>query len=120
MQLTLLAWRGCVLQQRALMRRSRWERAGCLGCGLQCAATLFFCHAMHLPAFLLHRALHTRTATTCLQGIPAAQFPAQAVLRLLAHAYTVYLMHLTSGGRIAAAAVQKLQLPAIDALAFYR
>ncbi|PRW60809.1 heme oxygenase [Chlorella sorokiniana] len=44
----------------------------------------------------------------------------QAVLRLLAHAYTVYLMHLTSGGRIAAAAVQKLQLPAIDALAFYR
>lgn len=42
------------------------------------------------------------------------------MLRLLAHAYTVYLMHLTSGGRIAAAAVQKLQLPAIDALAFYR
>lgn len=51
---------------------------------------------------------------------PAAHFPAQAVLRLLAHAYTVYLMHLTSGGRIAAAAVQKLLLPAIDALAFYR
>lgn len=48
------------------------------------------------------------------------RLPVQAVLRLLAHAYTVYLMHLTSGGRIAAAAVQKLQLPAIDALAFYR
>ncbi len=44
----------------------------------------------------------------------------QAVLRLLAHAYIALLMHLTSGGRIAAAAAEKLGLAAADALHFYQ
>ena len=44
----------------------------------------------------------------------------QAVLRLLAHAYILHLMHLTSGGRIAAAAAQRLDLASIDALNLHR
>lgn len=43
----------------------------------------------------------------------------QAVLRLLGNAFIVLLMHLTSGGRIAAAAAQKLDLAAGGALAFH-
>lgn len=66
---------------------------------------------VHLVAYVL-----ARKTTPWLAG----PLPLQAVLCLLAHAYTVYLLHLTSGGRIAAAAAQRLQLPACDALAFYR
>lgn len=59
--------------------------------------------------------------THCPRAPPASRYPLpQAVLRLLAHAYTFYLMHLTSGGRIAAAAAAKLDLAAADALAFYK
>lgn len=43
----------------------------------------------------------------------------EAVLRLLAHAYIVHLMQVTSGGRVAAVAADKLGLLSIDALAFY-
>ncbi|KAI3429555.1 hypothetical protein D9Q98_005643 [Chlorella vulgaris] len=43
----------------------------------------------------------------------------EAVLRLLGNAFIVLLMHLTSGGRIAAAAAQKLDLAAGGALAFH-
>jgi hypothetical protein len=51
----------------------------------------------------------------------AALWPClQAVLRLLANAYVLHLMHLTSGGRIAAAAAQRLDLAALDALSFYQ
>jgi hypothetical protein len=42
------------------------------------------------------------------------------VLRLLAHSYILHLMHLTSGGRIAAPAAQRLDLASIDALNFHR
>jgi hypothetical protein len=41
------------------------------------------------------------------------------VLRLLGNAYMLLLMHLTSGGRIAAAAAEKLQLAAAGALALH-
>lgn len=42
------------------------------------------------------------------------------VLRLLANAYILRLMHHTSGGRIAAAAAQKLDLASAGALAFHQ
>lgn len=53
-------------------------------------------------------------------GAAAACPAAQAVLRLLANAYILRLMHLTSGGRVAAAAASKLDLAAAGALAFHR
>lgn len=69
-------------------------------------------HAAALAAYLASLARLCRAA----EGPDEEE---QAVLRLLANAYILRLMHLTSGGRVAAAAASKLDLAAAGALAFH-
>ena len=59
-------------------------------------------------------------APACCSRLPSHPRSSQALLRLLANAYVVYLQHLTSGGRVGAAAAQRLGLAQAGAHSFYR
>ncbi|EFN60042.1 expressed protein [Chlorella variabilis] len=75
------------------------------------------------PPAMQHAAAYAAYLASLARACRASEGPdelEQVVLRLLANAYILRLMHHTSGGRIAAAAAQKLDLASAGALAFHQ